>query len=441
MEGSFIAFNHSQTIFIMKKTLFTLILISFLAVNQTFAQKEYTTDTLSMGPGYANDIFYSFENGTVKEIERSNWDIAFYTPKFSAGIIVNGGKGAYLYTYPAGDTSDWAAIDTSGIDETWKPIYNSPTVWEDGAFNVNATGHPDYGWGIYNMATHNLTGDSIYIIKIPFGTTFLYKKLWIIGKQSLANIYDIRYADIDGSNEVTTSIEVAQYENKRFIYYSLLNNEVIDRDPESDQWDILCTKYMDLTQDNEGNWVPYLVTGVTSNVDIGANEFYPIGDDYNNWFELPFDSAKNVIGYDWKYFDMGTFMWTIVDSTAFFAQNYAGDVYKMTFVFWEGASTGKFAFNKMLVSLSSVEEVNNASDITTYPNPASSFVNIKVTGESVYKELIIINQMGQITYQSNVAGMDLENGIKVNLNDFARGMYIIQLIGDNIQTNQKLLVR
>jgi hypothetical protein len=336
-----------------------------------------------------------------------------------------------------GDTADWASVDTSGM-ETWQPIYNSPNVWEDGAFNVNATGHPDYGWGTYNMATHNLTGDSIYVIQLANGD---FKKLWIVSKQSLANIYTIRYADLDGSNEMTKIIEVAPYEDKRFYYYSIENNEGVDREPLSESWDVLFTKYMDLTEDNEGNWVPYLVTGVTSNIDIGANEFYPIVDDFNNWFEMPFDSAKNVIGYDWKSFDMGTFSWTIEDSTAFFAQNYAGDVYKLTFAFWEGASTGKFALNKMLVSLSSLDEMNSVGELKAYPNPASSFVNLKATGESTYNELIILNQIGQIVHRSNVSGINLESGIKIDLTGFTNGMYIIQLNGDNIRTNQKLLVR
>lgn len=423
----------------MKKSIFTLIVfINCLFAIQAFGQREYTTDTLSMGPGYANDIFYSFENGTVKEITRNNWDIAFYTPKFSAGIIINEGNGVALYTYPAGDTADWASIDTTGM-ASWQPIYNSPTLWEDGAFNVNATGHPDYGWGTYNMATHNLTGDSIYVMQLADGS---FKKLWIVGKQSLANIYSIRYADLDGTNEMEKSIEVVPHESKRFYYYSIANNEEIDREPESDSWDIQFTKYMDLTEDNEGNWVPYLVTGAASNIDLYANEFYPVVPDFENWTEMPFDSAKNVIGYDWKSFDMGTFSWKIVDSTAFFAMNYSGDVYKLTFVFWEGSTTGVFALNKMQVHISDVYEIEKeTSEMTAFPNPASLFVTIKIDEDAAYESMIILDQSGRIVYQSDMSHIDLRNGYQVDLNSFSKGMYIIQLTGKNIQSNQKLLVR
>jgi len=423
----------------MKKSILTIIiLISCMSAIQLFGQNKNTDESLSMGPGYANDIFYSFENGTVKEVIRSNWDIAFYTPKFSAGVMINEGNGVTLYTYPAGDTAAWASVDTTGM-ASWQPVYNSPDLWEDGAFNVNATGHPDYGWGTYNMATHNLTGDSIYIIQLADGS---FKKLWIVGKQSLANIYTIRYANLDGTSEMNEAIEIEPYESKRFYYYSLENNEELDREPASDSWDILFTKYMDLTEDNEGNWVPYLVTGATSNVDIGANEFYPVADDFLNWFDMPLDSAKNVVGYDWKSFDMGTFSWEIADSTAFFVQNYTGDVYKLTFESWEGSSTGNFVINTSLVSLASVDDVKMETiKVMAYPNPATSFVNIISTEEISYKSILVMNQSGQIVYRANMSGIDLRNGHKIDLDGYAKGMYIIQLNGNNIQTNQKLLVR
>lgn len=417
----------------MKKSIFTLIVICISAI-QIFGQ----TENLSMGPGYANDIYYSFENGTVLETPRNTWDIAFYTPKFSAGVMINEGNGVTLYTYPSGDTANWATVDTAGM-ASWQPVYNSPTVWEDGAFNVNATGHPDYGWGVYNMATHNLTGDSIYVVKLADGT---FKKLWIVSKQSLANIYTIRYADLDGTNEMNEAIEIAPYESKRFYYYSLANNEALDRDPESESWDILFTKYMDLTEDNEGNWVPYLVTGATSNVDIGANEFYPVADDFNFWGEMPFDSAKNVIGYDWKSFDMGTFTWKVADSTAYFVQSYNGDVYKLTFESWEGSTTGNFVINKSLVSLASVDEVKTEiGHFSAYPNPATSFVNIIISEEVSYESMTIVNQSGQIVHQSDISQIDLRNGYKIDLNGLTKGLYIIQLNGNNIQSNQKLLIR
>jgi len=40
---------------------------------------ESGSETISMGSGYANDIFYSLKNGVAATVPRTNWDIAFQT--------------------------------------------------------------------------------------------------------------------------------------------------------------------------------------------------------------------------------------------------------------------------------------------------------------------------------------------------------------------------
>ena len=66
---------------------------------------------------------------------------------------------------PLGDMNAWDAVDTSQM-AGWPALYNSDTTWLNGAFDRNATGHPDYGWGVYNSQTHDVIGDSIFIIKL-----------------------------------------------------------------------------------------------------------------------------------------------------------------------------------------------------------------------------------------------------------------------------------
>ena len=55
------------------------------------------------------------ENGVVQSTDRSDWDLGFATSQVSVSIRINGGAGVELYTYPAGDTSDWAMLDTFGM--------------------------------------------------------------------------------------------------------------------------------------------------------------------------------------------------------------------------------------------------------------------------------------------------------------------------------------
>jgi hypothetical protein len=408
-----------------------------LSTTTTYSQTD-GFDSLSMGPGYINDIYYSLENGEVGSAPRDNWTLAFYTPRFSAGIIINEGFGINLYTYPNGDTSAWATVDTVGMT-SWTPLYNSPTIWEDGAFNRNAKGHPDYGWGVYNDITHNLTGDSLYVVEIP-GVGF--KKLWIIEKISIDDIYEFKYANLDGSDLHEVSLDVLPYTSKRFIYYSMVTNEAVDREPDAESYDLQFTKYTEIVYDNENNPTPYPVTGVANNVDIGSNNFHPVAPDYNDWTAVPFDSLKNSIGYDWKSFDLESFSWKVIDSNYYFVQNYAGDVYKLQFLSWGGSTTGNFSLTRSIVSLSSVDDAIAATkDFDVYPNPATNNFTIKAAIVADFVTVTIYDQAGRKHFQENVSSSNLKSGYTVANIGLAKGLYIVSLSGDNTNISQKLLIK
>ena len=79
----------------------------------------------------------------------------------------------------------------------------------------------------------------MHIIKLSNGD---YKKLQMIKLSS--GVYDFKYANIDGSNEVITNVSKSNYTSKNFGYYSLTNETELDREPDSDSWHILFTKYV-----------------------------------------------------------------------------------------------------------------------------------------------------------------------------------------------------
>lgn len=151
----------------------SFISLFFLTNSTTQAQVEHQ---VSVGAGYANEVFFSLKNGVVKTTPRNSWDIAFYAKAVSAGIITNSGAGVELFSYPKAANVGWDSFDTTGMI-SWVPLYNDVSDWEEGAFNRNALGHPDYGWGVYNMVSHNVFGDSLFLIKTVDG---LYRKLNII---------------------------------------------------------------------------------------------------------------------------------------------------------------------------------------------------------------------------------------------------------------------
>ncbi len=299
-----------------------LLSVTFLFSAWSMPSQAQTHDTIVMGNLYANDVFYSLENGTIKTETRNNWDLGFYTNRWSAGIILNDGTGTMLYTYPKSDTSGWNSVDTSGMAQ-WVNTYNSDTIWEDGAFNRHALGHPDYGWGVYNMVSHDVIGDSLYVLRLSNGNL---KKIWIQRKNSVANTFYFKYADIDNQNEVSFVLDATPYESKLFVYYSITTGQIIDREPAKTDWDLLFSKYAGTTYDNDGNPSPYLVVGALCNVADTIGKAYPVSSDFEDWSNTPLNGEKCTIGHDWKSFDMNTFSWLIADSTAYFIKNQQGNI-------------------------------------------------------------------------------------------------------------------
>jgi hypothetical protein len=295
------------------------------------------SDSIVMSAGYANEVYYSLKNGIVLTSPRATWDIAFRTMKRSSSILINDGAGVVLYTYPKSDTSGWATMDTVGLS-AWKPMYNDPTDWENGAFSRNAKGHPDYGWAKYNEVTHNLIGDSLFVIKLRDGS---FKKLWMVKKLSSLNIFTFRYANLDGTEERNLTEDVSTLTATDFSGYSLQTNSRVGFEPVKNSWDILFTKYMSV----QSNGTPYLVTGVLSNDSVNTKKFYPVSLDYSNSTPNNWDSTRSSIGWNWKVFNMNTYTYNVVDSTVYFIKPVSGDIYKFYFTAFSGSTTGVVKFN------------------------------------------------------------------------------------------------
>ena len=296
------------------------------------------TATISLGAGYANEVYYKLSDGTSTSVPRNNWDIAFVVFPREASILINSTSGVELKAYPVSAGWTWAdPIDTAGYS-SWTNLYNSDTTWTEGAFNMNATGQPNYGWGLYDMNTHNLTGVSLYIIKTIAGS---YKKIWIMNKLSSLQQYTFRYSDIDGSNEKTINLDLIA-STKNFVYYSIDTDAEIDREPESAKWDILFTKYIDRI-------INYPVTGVLQNLDVTAQQSTDTDPASQVFPSEGFLKYINTIGYDWKINDPITHLYTIDNTRVFFVKDRDGVVYRIKFNSIEGSATGNISFDVSII--------------------------------------------------------------------------------------------
>lgn len=374
----------------MKKTLLftaiTLICTGLLAQ----VQKEVVT-----GTGYANDVYYSLETGTVTTVDRDNWDIAFVTQVMSVSVLANNGSGVELYTYPDGTIDDWASLDTTGID--WTPMYNSLETFDMGAFNANSIPGDDfdYGWGRYNMATHVISGDSLFVIKTVSGA---YKKMAIIQKNPIANTWQFKYANLDGSDEQIDTLEAANYIEDYFVHYSIDSTKFIDREPAKADWDMLFTKYFDYT-------IPYSVTGILTNDDhVLAQEVRESGMDqasHSTYKDTAFKSDISIIGSDWKQINE-SFQYDLIDSVVYYLKTLSetdSSYYKIYFTGFSGSMGGGiYTFMQETMDFAvSVETPGKVQLFEVYPNPASDRINVvfDLNGQA---DIEIIDMTGRRVY-------------------------------------------
>ena len=408
----------------MKYTLTIITTILF------YISPQAQTVQISMGNNYANQVFYSMQNGEIKNISNDNWDLAFTTDQYASTIRTNDGKGVELYTYHLGDTSDWQNINASIMNNLSPGMYNSEISWYDGAFENNSLGHPDYGWGVYNMINHNVTGDSLYIIKTINGN---WKKIWI-KELTTAGEYIFKLANLDGSNEITQSILKTNYTDKNFIYFSIDQNTIIDREPISSEWDITFTKYISPVQA-----MPYPVTGVLTNNNTEVAKATGVTDPltYFDYSNHNFNNEINSIGYDWKSYQ-GSF---VVDANrCYFIKDKNENIWRLVFNSFDGMSTGNVEFNTELIFNTSSENINKASSLNVFPNPTTQNTNLIFDFE---EECLIniydISGVQVYSNQLNSTGLEL---INLPTGNFDAGLYFLVVYKENrVLAKEKLIVQ
>ncbi|MCO6500355.1 MAG: T9SS type A sorting domain-containing protein [Vicingus serpentipes] len=416
----------------MKRKL--LLIATLFSVGCISAQ---VVDTVSTGIGYANENYYTLDNGNEVPIIRSDWDLAFASDGLggsSSTIRINGGMGTECWVY-SNDTTQWSTLDTTAFAWTTNQLVNADTSWTVGAFEnkVPVNGF-DLGWGTYNMITHAVNGDRIFILKLANGD---YKKLVITSL--ISGVFSFRYANLDGSGYMNTTITKSNYSGKNFGYYSIQNNQTVDREPLSASWDLLFTKYItDL-----GGGTYYAVTGVLANKGVSVAQANNVPDVNNiSYLSQVYDSSKiNVIGYDWKSFNMSTFQYDIEDSLVYFASVPNGDVYKIIFTGFGGSSTGDYIFTKEKVFSVGIDEDEIESKIlNVYPNPATDNINITFAGTTDNTQISIYDISGKEMFTRQVQNKGL-NKEKIDVSNFKQGIYFITLTTANSKSTQKIIIK
>ena len=391
------------------------------------------SQAISTGSGYNQQSFVNLAAGTEHRVANASWDIAFTVAPQDAGVFINESVGSTSGALPIQAfftlNEDFnVVLDPSSIEEF--PLYNRELSWSYGALNeYREVGNPDdFGWGVYNQATQEINGLYVYAIKLRDGS---YLKFQI---QSLINgVYTFRYAHLDGSGEVTKTISKADHAGKMLAYFSFASGETVDVEP-SGGFDLLFCRYFALLQQGADS-VQYLVTGILSaaGVEVAeANHVDPLTVQFPDYADS-LSSNLEIIGYDWKFFDLNAFEWILPLDLIYFVKTRDDRVWKLRFVEFQGSSTGTAVFEKTdLGIISSVEQPGSPlSEFLVYPNPASNEVNVlyalnnNLTPEV---KVQILDASGRTIDQYATRAATGLNVFTIQRDDLHSGMYFIRLI-------------
>ena len=318
-------------------------------------------------------------------------------------------------------------------------MYDDPANWFSGALNQPAdpSDFSDIGWGIYDISTHVVTGDRVYVLADAAGN---YYKAYVIDRAS--GVYDFRYAALDGSSDDTLSITVANYSGKNFVYLDLQSGTLLDREP-ADSWDLLFTKYTKMISAGPGMIVPYGVSGVKSNANVEIAEVQGVeASSFEDTVGAGFSTDADIIGSDWKEYDFASSSYLIQDSLVYFVRATDGSAWKLVFTDFTGSSAGEYTFNQKQLGTSSRADALANNQLSLYPNPATNRVTIALDDLNASSaDLRIMDATGRTLQHNTLRNTGSFSAYDIDVSHLQAGVYFVTVQADHQRYTQRLVVK
>lgn len=279
--------------------------------------------SIGMGALYGTQFFYSLKSQSIVRSQPINtWQIGFSCDEQNATVILN--SALFMRLYEVKNTEDFLGLTTMPTiaERDWK--YDTPSLTEDStAFGV---------WYAKSEGKYSFN-HNVYIIDL--GADEIGKKLGF-RKMQFVNItdkeYTIRIAELQNKND--TVITVTKQKDYQFIHLNVLSKpKVLYGEPEKNRWDLFFTRYTHLFYEPE--FTAYSVTGVLINKERvrvsrdTAHHFEKVT--RNNAETFSYRSSRDIIGYDWKYFDLENNKYYVNSKRAYVLKSEEGFYYMLRF--------------------------------------------------------------------------------------------------------------
>ncbi len=304
---------------ILQKTIFLFLSIAFLS---SCLKKEkpvpaptpgdIETTQIEIGYPYKYQVYYDCNtNSVVKTNAKYDWDLSFECSPTGFHILLNTAKGIFVANQGVIPFS----TNLSSNGQTW--------LWDNPNGRLDSTGIGDW------RNTNN-----VYIIDRQYyenGSHAGYKK--IIFTQVDNQSYTFKYADLDGANEVTYTIQ--KNNNLNYIHFNFDNGgQTLDLEPNKNEWDLLFTNHYEKFDNLP---LPFVLTQCLSNTynqvvcaeDTNAL-FHSI--ELADTIQYTFTSFRDEIGYDWKIRNSADNSFTIDANKSFIVKSTEGFFFKIRFI-------------------------------------------------------------------------------------------------------------
>jgi hypothetical protein len=270
------------------------------------------TVQIEIGWPYTNQVYYDCGTNTIVSTNtKYDWDLAFECSDNGFHILGNTSKGVFVANQ--GGVSFSSVTSVSGVN--W--------LWDAPSGNLDSTAFGDW------RNTNN-----IYIVDRQYdenGAHLGYKKIQVLSVDNQS--YTFKYADLNGSNEITYSL------NKNpalsFVQFSFDGGgQTLSLEPEKNSWDLLFTNHYHKFSNLP---MPFVLTQVLTNKHNGV---LVAEDNNSNFVNITLKDTSNYvftnewdeIGHDWKIRDNSDNSFTIDENKSYIVKTTEDLFYKIRFI-------------------------------------------------------------------------------------------------------------
>lgn len=329
----------------LKYTFFLVVVGLFSCEKEEAPIKPFdkgTTKVVSINTGvngdYSKQIFYDLNaNEIVKTIDRTIWDLGFESTPSGVNVTLNSASKMLAAVTAYSDFYGFTSLFGMTLDYKWD----------------HSSGLAD-SLSLKDWLSNGLPTNKVFIIdrgENPDASARGLKKLQILS--SSTTDYVIKYANINGTDEHTFTIPKDGTKNNTCFSFDN-GGSIVDVEPNKNDWDVTFTQYTYSFYVSNPP-LAYSVNGtllnrsVCSGVKVFDKNFEDITIDDVPGYTL--NDTLDVVGYDWKYFDIDASVYSIYDFKNYILKGRLGNYYKLRFIdFYDDQGikgTPKFEIEKL----------------------------------------------------------------------------------------------